>query len=121
VSDHAIVHVEIPAADPASAARFYGELFGWKSERDASLDYTMFRAGSGPGGGFPKLNEEYQTRPDSVMISVDTDDIEATLAKVEALGGQTVVPKSEIPNMGWFAVFRDPTGNRIGLWTARRQ
>jgi predicted enzyme related to lactoylglutathione lyase len=121
VSQHAIVHVEIPAADPASASKFYAELFGWKIQHSPEMDYTMFDAGSGPGGGFPRLSERYQTRPDSVMVSVETDDIEATLARVGALGGQTVVPKTEIPNTGWFAVFRDPTGNRIGLYTGRPQ
>jgi predicted enzyme related to lactoylglutathione lyase len=52
-----------------------------------------------------------------VRISVLTDDIESTLAKVEELGGQTVTPKTEIPDMGWFAVFKDPQGNLIGLFT----
>jgi predicted enzyme related to lactoylglutathione lyase len=29
------------------------------------------------------------------------------------------VPKTEIPGMGWYAIFSDPTGNRIGLFTGR--
>jgi hypothetical protein len=44
------------------------------------------------------------------------DDIEATLAKASTLGGKTVVPKQEVPGMGWFAWFQDPEGNCIGLW-----
>jgi hypothetical protein len=51
------------------------------------------------------------------MVYVGTDDIEATLAKAETLGGEILVPKSEIPGQGWFGMFSDPTGNQIGLFT----
>jgi len=46
------------------------------------------------------------------------NNIEATLAKIKAHGGTTAVPKTEIPGMGWFAIFNDPTGNMIGLYQA---
>jgi predicted enzyme related to lactoylglutathione lyase len=52
-----------------------------------------------------------------VTVYVGTDDIAGTLAKVEKLGGKTYVPKTEIPGMGWFAIFSDPSGNKIGLYT----
>jgi predicted enzyme related to lactoylglutathione lyase len=52
-----------------------------------------------------------------VRVSIQTDDIDSTLAEVEKLGGKTVTPKTEIPDMGWFAVFTDPEGNYIGLFT----
>jgi predicted enzyme related to lactoylglutathione lyase len=47
---------------------------------------------------------------------VSTDDIDATLAHVEALGAKTLTPKTEGPH-GWSAVFADPVGNRIALYT----
>jgi uncharacterized protein len=50
-----------------------------------------------------------------VLIYVVTDDIEATLAKAEALGAKTLTPRTEIPQ-GWFAVFADPAGIRIALF-----
>jgi predicted enzyme related to lactoylglutathione lyase len=115
VSKHPIVHIEFSANDPAAAGRFFAELFGWQIDHDATIGYTMFAAPPGPGGGLPQVGE--MTKPGDVTVSVETDDIDATLAKVEALGGKTIMPKSEIPNMGWYALFSDPTGNRIGLWT----
>lgn len=113
---HPIVHVEIPAADPKAAAGFYSDLFGWKTEVDPNFDYWQFQAAGGPGGGFVKLDDT--TKPGDVVIYIGTDNIESTLAKVESLGGKTVVPKTEIPKMGWFAILSDPTGNRIGLFTS---
>jgi predicted enzyme related to lactoylglutathione lyase len=52
-----------------------------------------------------------------VVIYIDTDDIDEMLGRIEAAGGKTLLPKTEIPGMGWFAFFADPTGNRIGLYT----
>jgi predicted enzyme related to lactoylglutathione lyase len=30
------------------------------------------------------------------------------------------MPKTEIPHVGWWGVFSDPTGNRIALYTSMR-
>jgi hypothetical protein len=56
-----------------------------------------------------------------VLVYVQTDDIEATLAKVESLGGRVLVPKTEIPTVGWFGVFSDPTGNKVGLYSGKEE
>jgi predicted enzyme related to lactoylglutathione lyase len=42
--------------------------------------------------------------------------IDEALKKVEAEGGSTVQPRTEIPNMGAFAYFKDSEGNTLGLW-----
>ena len=122
MSSHPIVHIEIPASDPKAAGKFYGDVFGWQIQADEMYNYVQFQAEGGPGGGFPQLaaetadNPEY--RPDSLMVYIGTDDIDATLAKVESLGGKTLMPKHEIPHVGWFAIFTDPSGNRVALFTS---
>jgi len=115
MSEHAIVHVELSAEDLQAAGGFYAGLFGWKIEHMPDGSYTTFEAPSGPGGGFNKVGE--QVRPGDILFYVSTGDIEATLAKAESLGGKIVRPKTEIPNIGWYALFKDPTGNVIGLFT----
>jgi predicted enzyme related to lactoylglutathione lyase len=116
-----IVHIEIPASDTKEAATFYNSLFDWKLEHDANFDYWQFEAGEGPGGGFVKIGEEGSsgvTRAGDVLIYIDTDDIEATLARAESLGAKILTPKTEIPGVGWFGVFSDPSGNRMALYTS---
>src|SRR5437588_8774900 len=106
VAQHPIVHIEIPATDPAAGAKFYADLFGWNLQTDPNFDYHMFQAEGGPGGGFVKAGASegpIQYKPDSVFIYIATDDIDATLARVESLGGKTLVPRTEIPQTGWFA------------------
>ena len=47
---------------------------------------------------------------------VEVDDVAAFLKKAEALGGQTVVPPTEIEQFGLtFAFFADPEGHVVGL------
>ena len=125
MSKHAIVHVEIPATDPTAGGQFYADLFGWTLQHDERFDYTMFQSEAGPGGGFSKVGADgpdgRPTQPGDVVVYVSTDDIDATLAKAEALGGKTAVPKMELPGTGWLAIFTDPTGNRIGLYTSMDQ
>ncbi len=119
---HPIVHVELPAANTEAAAKFYGDAFGWKFERDPSFDYWMFQAAPGPGGGLvsvgPGESGAPPTKPGDVLVYIGSDDIEADLAKIESLGGKTVSPSMEIPGTGWFAIFTDPTGNRMALYKA---
>jgi hypothetical protein len=80
------------------------------------MNYAMFDYGvEGVGGGLNPVGEDNPVG--TVIIYVDTEDIATDLAKVEKLGGKIVTPKTEIPGMGWFAIFSDPTGNRIGLFS----
>ena len=111
-----IVHIEIPAADVAKAADFYQKLFGWQISVDEKLNYSMWEPEAGPGGGFNPLGEE--VKPGDVLIYVDSDDIEADLKQAVALGATVVRPKMEIPGIGWFGLFKDPTGNVLALYTS---
>ena len=110
-----IVHIEIPAADSVKAAQFYKALFGWKTTREETMDYTLWEPAEGPGGGFSPLDG--QVKPGDVLIYVDSDDIESDLKQVVKLGGTALHPKTEIPGVGWFGIFKDPTGNTIALYT----
>jgi predicted enzyme related to lactoylglutathione lyase len=111
-----IVHIEIPTKDAKVSANFYEKLFGWHIERDEDMDYTMFDPHEGPGGGFSSVDEN--VKPGDVMIYVNSEDIEADLKKAAELGGSVVQEKMEIPETGWFGMFKDPTGNTIALYTS---
>jgi len=120
MTDHPIVHIEIPAANLGVAGKFYGDVFGWKIEVYQKYNYAQFQSEGGPGGGFVEPSESTPVpyKPDRLLVYLATDDIDATLATIEAHGGKTVLPKTEIPQIGWWAVFTDPTGNHLALYTA---
>ena len=48
------------------------------------------------------------------------DDIDAALAKIEELGGRTVLGRQQVGDMGWAAYFKDVEGNSMGLWQSAR-
>lgn len=60
--------------------------------------------------------ENDDTNPGDILIYIQTEDIETSLSEIEAAGGKTLLLKSEIPGIGWYALFADLTGNRVGLY-----
>ncbi|MDP1547250.1 MAG: VOC family protein [Anaerolineales bacterium] len=116
MSKRNVVHVEIPAASVESAGQFYQQLFGWKLEHVPEMNYTMWADDAGGGGGFTEVNAENPAG--QVLVYIASDDIEADLSRVVELGGAVLQPKKEIPNTGWFGVFKDSTGNVLALYTS---
>jgi predicted enzyme related to lactoylglutathione lyase len=82
-------------------AEFYRALFGWQLTTDDQLDYVMFAAAAGLGGGFPRPQEPIKAGVP--IVYVQTDDIAATLTTVSALGGSVVSPAFEVPGVGGLA------------------
>lgn len=117
MSSHPICHVEFSANDLASAGKFYSDLFGWQVQQIPEMHYATFGTGQEPGGGFSQVGEGATAGQTTVYVA--TDDIDATLAKVEQLGGKILMPQMEIPNTGWMGLFQDPTGNTVGLFKSK--
>lgn len=115
-----VVHFEIGCKDLDKARKFYGDLLGWEYAPGApnmamigNLGPHAEKKTDGIGGHLSALGHPPHQY---VTVYAMVDDIEATLAKAEKLGGSTLIPKQEVPGMGWFAWFKDPEGNAIGLW-----
>lgn len=115
MSSRSIVHIEIPAANRQASARFYADLFGWEAQHVEEMNYSMFQAGN-TGGGYPELDEN--TKAGDVRVYIGSDDIDADLKRIEKAGGKTVYPKTELPGFGSMAMFTDPAGNTLALWTS---
>lgn len=56
-----------------------------------------------------------------VLIHFNCEDIAQTLEKVLQKGGKVVIPRTkiEVEGRGWFAVFTDCEGNRIGIYAEK--
>ena len=50
------------------------------------------------------------------VITIGVEDIDATLATVERLGGKVAIQRQPVSDMGYSAYFHDTEGNLIGLW-----
>jgi uncharacterized protein len=110
---NAVVHFEVGAADDAPLVAFYGELFGWDLQGFPGGGYSMIdtRGGEGINGGVGKS----QTGEPWSAFYVETDDLQATLDKANALGGTTVMPVTDFGGLVTIAMFNDPDGLLVGL------
>lgn len=109
-------HVDLAAPNLEASMVFYSTVFGWEFLPFEMPMYRLFKAGSGVGGGLWKA--ETPMPHGGIVVYLHVDDIEASLAAVEANGGKQVVGKTAIQeNYGWYAQFTDPAGNKLGLFT----
>ncbi|MDD1751689.1 MAG: VOC family protein [Methanotrichaceae archaeon] len=109
----AIVHFEIPFDEAERAKKFYKELFGWKMEEFApGMGYWVITTQEDTGGGMMKRQQPDQKIVDYFGVS----SVLESSAKVEKLGGKTLMPKMAVPKMGYFAICMDTEGNVFGLW-----
>lgn len=118
-----IVHVEIPADNPETAGEFYKKVFGWNTD-NSYPGYPMFSAEGGPGGGFVKAGNTamgVNYKAGEVIVYLGVDDIDSKVREIESNGGRITTPKTEIPGMGWFAMFTDPSGNRLAVYQGSGQ
>jgi predicted enzyme related to lactoylglutathione lyase len=110
------VHVELNTTDLPKAKAFYSQLFDWKLD-DLPMPggtYTLINVGSGTGGGMMK--HPVPGAPSMWLAYVQVDDITAATQKAKSLGADIKVDVTEIPNVGSFSVFADPTGAPLALF-----
>jgi len=109
---NSVVHFEISTADHEALGKFYSELFGWQTQSNSDLEYTMIDTASGSGinGGIGRADDEQ-----SVKFYIEVPDLKVALDKISKLGGKTVTEPTEIPAVVTFAQFADPDGNILGL------
>ncbi len=118
MAKHPIVHIELSAKDRQKAEKFYTDVFGWDVQQMPQMNYATFNDGS-IGGGFNPVSKENPAG--TTLIYIQSDDIEKDLKKIHEAGGKIVMGKTEIPGIGWFGLFEDPSGNKLGLYTNASQ
>jgi predicted enzyme related to lactoylglutathione lyase len=114
-----VAFFEIISDQHERAQRFYAELFGWQVAADEEMGgYALADTGNGDtaiGGGIGPSSDDDGP---GVRIYLRVDDLDAYLERAEKLGGARLVPPTDLPGgYGRFAMFADPDGNRVGLWS----
>ncbi len=106
-----IIHVEVVGKDGPALQRFYSEAFGWDLDTNNPGGYGMLRQGDLSAGIGPT--------PDGaaghVTFYVHSENPEATLRRVEELGGRVIMPLTEVAPETTVALFADPEGHVVGL------
>ena len=113
---HSVVWFEIPADNVERAKSFYGQLFGWKIEKfPGPMEYWHVDTGGSddsPDGGMMKRQQPQQ----GITSYISVPSVDQFATKVQKLGGKICMPKTAVPQMGYFAVCQDPENNTFALW-----
>jgi len=112
-----IAWVEIPATDFERAVKFYNAIL--------SLDMNAMDFGHEKMAYFPNdegaisFAPDFKPSKDGVLVSLETgNDLDGTIERVKANGGEIVQTKTKIEaeGRGYFALFIDSEGNKVGLY-----
>jgi len=106
-------YIEFPAKDLAATKAFFESVFGW-SFTDYGPEYTAFE-NHGLDGGFFESDLASSTDNGAALIVFYSDQLEATLAKVEKAGGTILKPIYSFPGGRRFH-FTEPSGNEFAVW-----
>src|SRR5262245_30441478 len=102
-----VVWFEIPADNVERAKKFYSALFGWKIKKfPGGMEYWHIDTGgedASPDGGMMARKFPEQAVTNYVLVP----SVDKAAAKVEKLGGKICMPRTAVPQMGFFVICQD--------------
>src|SRR5690606_29377167 len=103
---------ELNTRDAARSGVFYRDLVGWRGEAKAGAAdrYTTFFSGQEAVAGMLQMTAEWGVTPSHWMMYFRVADCDRDAAAALRQGGAILVPPSDIPPVGRFAVLSDPHG-----------
>jgi len=112
-----VVHFEIVGKDSQALQRFYKQVFDWQIGPPipgAGISYALVdpHGEAGINGGIGGGMDDYAGH---ATFYVQVPDLEAALAKIQSLGGTTMMPPDQVPGGPRIALFNDPEGHVVGL------
>lgn len=103
-------YVELPAADMATAKKFYEAAFGW-----TLTQFGPAYAGTMTGDTDIGLQADKAEAPKAPLPIVEVKDLEAAQKAVIKAGGTITKPVFSFPGGRRFH-FTDPSGNELAVW-----
>ena len=112
---------ETASTNVGKSAAFYKALFGWtlKEVPMGDFSYSLAHVGEKQVGGMMPLPKMAEGVPSYWMSYVAVEDVDATAVKCTEAGGKILMPATDIPNLGRFAILQDPTGAAVTAWKSK--
>ena len=116
-----VAFFEIPAGNFERAVKFYEavlgvELYAMDCETEKM---AFFPEENGQCPGAVSWTNELNPSKDGVLINFQVENMETAMAAIEQNGGKITRPKTKIEaeGRGYFALFNDSEGNKVGLYS----
>ncbi|MFG0267566.1 MAG: VOC family protein [Rhodopirellula sp. JB055] len=113
-----INYLEFPATDLSKTKAFFETCFGWKFT-DYGPEYTAFDQSAGLDGGFYQSDQSSLTSNGSALVVFYSEDLEATMEKVQSSGGNVIKEIFSFPGGRRFQ-FTEPSGNEFAVWSDKQ-
>ncbi|MBN1352240.1 VOC family protein [candidate division KSB1 bacterium] len=109
--------IELATNDPEKAKPFFTKLFNWTEEtrQMGNTVYTTFKLDGKDVGGMYKMPPEMAAIPPHWLPYFQVNDCQASVKKVQSLGGKLLVPVTVVPGVGPFSVIEDPQAGVFGV------
>jgi uncharacterized protein len=112
---------DLMTTDQPAAQAFYTSLAGWGTEvwNGMGMPYHMWTSNGATLGGMMPLPPEQAAQgvPPHWLGYIGTPDVDATAALAPSIGGTVLMPPTEIPTVGKFAILQDPFGATFAAFT----
>ena len=109
--------VEIPTTNFERAVKFYSVVFGLDLQ---VIDYGQEKMACFPNGeGAISFAPDFKPGKNGALVSFNAgNDLEGVIQRIEENSGEIVQPKTKIEaeGRGYFAIFIDCEGNKVGLY-----
>lgn len=105
---------ELTTSDMAGAQEFYSTILGWTVVDSGmpGMDYRLAKIGDTMIAG---LTPAQDGMPNAWTLYFAVTDCDASFAQAQALAATSVVPPTDIPGTGRFAILIDPQGAAFGI------
>jgi hypothetical protein len=116
---------ELATSDQAGAEKFYAGLFDWTmavTPMGPDAHYTIFLKDGNPVAAGSTLMPDVAAQgvPPHWLSYVSTDDVDASVAQAQKLGGTLLAGPFDVMEHGRMAVLADPSGAAFALWQAKQ-
>lgn len=108
-----VSYFEMSALDMDRAKAFWEKTFGWEFQKYDGMDYYAVKTGSGSDGIDGGLS--VREKDNQVVNNIEVADLDKTVEAIVQNGGKILVPKTEIPGMGHYAIFVDSEDNTFSV------
>jgi predicted enzyme related to lactoylglutathione lyase len=108
---------ELMVADPAAAAKFYGDLLGWTNyvADMGTGPYTLLKNELNEVGGVFQFPEGMTMPYWMPYFEIERGSADAVAARIKELGGTVGMGPFEVPTVGKIIALSDPTGAWFGV------
>ncbi|MBI2965210.1 MAG: VOC family protein [Chloroflexi bacterium] len=108
---------ELLTTDLDKAVVFYKSVLGVKSEKmPGPMEYSLLKVDGKNVAGVFRITKEMGPVPPSWTVYFRVENCDAASQKAQSLGATVLMPPHEIPNVGRFAVLKDPQGAVFNIY-----